>query len=122
MRARALVAAVAVGVLAAGCAADNPQKLAEQTTRAVYDNDLDATVAHFDAPLKAQVTRESVGEMSDALHALGTMHGFSAVGSAPDQGRYDYQASFDKGRMLVQLRLDSDREIAAYRITPLAPQ
>lgn len=122
MRGLHLAAALALVLGGAACAHDGPQSLAEQTTRAVYDDDLDATVAHFDPALKAQVTRETVGQLSDALHALGNMHGLTAVGSTPSQGRYDYQAAFDKGRMLVQLRLDPNQEIAAYRITPLAAE
>jgi len=70
----------------------------------------------------AETPESHLGQLSDALHALGTMHGFTAVGSTPAAGRYDYQASFDKGRMLVQLRLDPDQQIAAYRLTPLAPE
>ncbi|MGD0052831.1 MAG: hypothetical protein ABSD03_13600 [Vulcanimicrobiaceae bacterium] len=122
MRTWALFAVLALAVLIAGCSHDGPQVLAEATTRAAYDDDLDGTVAHFDPALKAQVTRATVGQLSDALHPLGTMHQFTAVGSTPAAGRYDYQASFDKGRMLVQLRLDPDQQIAAYRVTPLAPE
>jgi predicted small lipoprotein YifL len=122
MRTLALMAVLALAVSIAGCSHDGPQMLAEATTRAAYANDLNGTVAHFDPALKAQVTRATVGELSDALNALGTLHGFTAVGSTPAQGRYDYQASFERGRMLVQLRLDPDQQIAAYRVTPLAPQ
>jgi hypothetical protein len=52
------------------------------------------------------------------MHALGTYHGLKALSSDPDKGRYDYQATFDKGTMLVQIRLDPNQKIGAYRVTP----
>ena len=124
MQVRLTAAAVALAVAAAACAhhGADPQALADDTTRAVYNVDLDATTAHFDDALKAQVTRASIGQISDEMHALGAYHGLKPANSDPDNGRYDYQASFERGRMLVQLRLDPDQQIAAYRVTPLAPQ
>ncbi|HTW85509.1 MAG TPA: hypothetical protein VMD91_15675 [Candidatus Sulfotelmatobacter sp.] len=121
MRAPALVAAIAFAALVAGCSRPTgPQQLAVATTRAVYANNVNAAVANFEPALRSQVTSASVAQLSDAMHAMGAMHGFSVAGSTPAQGRYDYTVAFDKGRMLVQLRLDGDRRIAAYRITPLA--
>ncbi len=121
MRPRAVLAAVALAVAASACAAksgDDPQALADQTTRAVYDVDLDRTTARFDDALKAQVTRASIGNLSDKMHALGAYHGLKPLTSDPDKGRYDYQAAFDKGTMRVELRLDPDQKIGAYRVVP----
>lgn len=115
-----MAAAVALAVVAAACAhrGADPQTLADDTTRGVYNVDLDATTAHFDDALKAQVTRASIGQISDEMHALGAYHGLKPANSDPDNGRYDYQAAFDKGTLLVQLRLDPDGRIGAYRVTP----
>ena len=120
MKVRLTAAAVALAVVAAACAhhGPDPQALADDTTRGVYNVDLDATTAHFDDPLKAQVTRASIGQISDEMHALGAYHGLKPANSDPDNGRYDYQAAFDKGTLLVQLRLDPDGRIGAYRVTP----
>jgi hypothetical protein len=119
VRPSSLVAAVALTIAATACSShDDPQGLADDTTRAVYDVDLSRTTAHFDDALKSQVTRASIGDLSDKMHALGSYHGLKAVSSEPDKGRYDYQAAFDKGTMLVQLRLDPDRKIGAYRVAP----
>ena len=98
--------------------ADDPQALADQTTRAVYDVDLDRTTARFDDALKAQVTRASIGDLSDKMHALGAYRGLKPLTSDPDKGRYDYQAAFDKGTMRVELRMDPDQKIGAYRVVP----
>ena len=120
MRVRAVCAALALAIAASACAQqqNDPQALADQTTRAVYDADYDRTTAHFDDALKAQVTRASVGTLSDQMHALGAYRGIKPLSSDPDKGRYDYEAAFDRGTMLVQLRIDPTRKIGAYRIVP----
>lgn len=92
--------------------------MTDDATRGVYDVDLARTTAHFDDTLKSQVSRASIGEIADRMHALGTYHGLKALSSDPDKGRYDYQATFDKGTMLVQIRLDPNQKIGAYRVTP----
>jgi hypothetical protein len=110
-------AAVALAIAACGCARNvTPQDLADATTRAVYSADYDGTTAHFDDALKTQVTRKSVGDLSDRMHAYGTYHGLKQVTSDPASGRYQYEASFDKGPIAVLLRVDPDGRIAAYRI------
>ncbi len=120
MRTRVVTAALALAIAACACAqkADDPQALADQTTRAVYDVDLDRTTARFDDALKAQVTRASIGDLSDKMHALGAYRGLKPLSSDPDKGRYDYQAAFDKGTMRVELRMDPDQKIGAYRVVP----
>jgi hypothetical protein len=123
---RAGLVAIALAVAASGCAGKpDPQGLADETTQAVYNVDLDKTTANFDEALKAQVTRASIGDLADKMHALGSYHGLKAVASNPDQGRYDYDAAFDKGTMRIQLRLDPNQKIGAYRVVPVvgsAPQ
>ena len=118
-------AAVALAIAACGCAHhDDPQTLAEVTTRGVYDADYAKTTEHFDDALKTQVTRASIGQLSDQMHGLGTYRGLKATSSDPDKGRYDYEAAFDKGTMLVELRIDPTEKIGAYRVVPqsTAPQ
>jgi hypothetical protein len=96
----------------------DPNALAEKITRAVYANDLDTTVASFDDETKKQVTRGQLGVISDRMHALGDIKSFTQRSSEPDKGRYDYDVSFTNGSMLVQLRVDPDGKIGAYRIVP----
>jgi hypothetical protein len=117
---RVWAATLALTIAVTACAqhAADPQTLADDTTRGVYNVDLDATTAHFDDALKGQVTRGTIGQLSDEMHALGAYHGLKPETSDPDKGRYDFQAAFDKGTLLVQLRLDPDGKIGAYRIAP----
>ncbi|MBV8600000.1 MAG: hypothetical protein JO359_00400 [Candidatus Eremiobacteraeota bacterium] len=112
------VTAVAAVALCACAAARSPAQLADQTTRAVYDLDYDRAVAGMDDSLKAQVTRAQIGALSDGMHNLGAYHGLTQSTSNPDAGRYDYIANFDRGTMLVLLRIDPTGKVGAYRITP----
>ncbi len=120
MRTPFAAAAIALAVAAVGCAQSrtDPQALADQTTLGVYNVDYDATVARFDDALKSQVTRASIGQLSDQMHALGMYHGLKQTSADPDKGRYDYEAAFDKGTLLVELRVDPDQKIGAYRVVP----
>ena len=52
------------------------------------------------------------------MHALGDFQSLAPLNSAPDSGRYTYTANFEKGRMVVQLRLDPDGKVGAYRVVP----
>jgi hypothetical protein len=120
VRRQLLSAAIVVAIAAAGCGQHtaDPQALADETTRGVYDVDLDRATAHFDEALKTQVNRATVGQLSDRMHALGEYRGLKQVAAEPNKGRYDYEAAFDKGTMLVQIRIDPDQKLGAYRIVP----
>ncbi len=110
-----------VVVLAAGCsAAHDPRQIAESMTKAVYANDLSGTAAYFDDETKKTVTREEVGALSDRMHSLGSLQGLAQRDSEPDKGRYEFDATFDRGKMLVQLRLDPSGKVGAYRIVPVS--
>jgi hypothetical protein len=114
-------AAIALALAAVACAQptnNDPLTLADQTTRGVYDVDYAATTARFDDALKSQVTRASIGQLSDRMHALGAYRGLKQTSADPDKGRYDYEATFDKGTLLVELRIDPDQKIGAYRVVP----
>ena len=86
------------------------------TTSAVYNDDLNAMQAHFDAALQKQVTLDGVSALSQKLHAFGAFKGLTQTAADPSGGRYDYNASFDHATMAVHVRMDGDGRIAAYRI------
>lgn len=120
---RVAVAAAAL-IAAAGCASSQgtPIDTADQVTRAVYTDDLNGTVRHFDDTLRAQVKTEDVDQLSRTMHDMGSYQKLTTVNADALNRRYDYQASFDRGSMLVQLRFDPDGKVAAYRVTPTAQQ
>jgi TPR repeat protein len=112
-------AAFALAIAAYGCAHhDDPLALASDTTRGVYDADLTKTTEHFDAALRLQATPGSVKTLSAQMHALGAYRGLTPTASDPAKQRYDFEAAFDKGAMLVELRLDPNGRIGAYRVVP----
>lgn len=119
---RRLGLALAGALALAGCAsasADTPIDVADQVTKAVYSDDINGTVAHFDDGLRSQVKTTDVDQLSRVMHDMGSLKKLSTVNADNLNRRYDYQASFDRGAMLVQLRLDPDGRVAAYRVTPV---
>ena len=111
--------AVALAIAAYGCAHhDDPLALASDTTRGVYDTDYAKTTEHFDAALKLQVTPASLNTLAARMHALGAYRGLTPASSEADKQRYSFEAAFDKGKMVVELRLDPNGRIGAYRVVP----
>ena len=116
--------ATATGIV--GCASSAPgadqAKIADTITRAVYANDYDATTANFDDATKKTVTRSDLGELSDRMHALGDYQSLSTRSASPDTGKYEFDAVFTGGTMVVELRIDPDGKIGAYRVVPPVPR
>lgn len=117
---RASLARVAGALIVlAGCGhSDTPATLADQTTKAVYAVDVAATEANMDDDLRKQVTRASIGDLSDKMHALGAYVGLKPNTAEPDKGRYAFEADFEHGILAVDLRLDPTGKIGAYRVSP----
>ena len=115
---RALVPLVVAAVVLAGCAGGE-QKTAESTTRAVYDNNIDAVTQSFTPELAKQVSRAQLGQLSDLMHAKGDYKGLTETGSEPD-GAFDFRADFSNGSLIVKMKLDSSGKISGYRVIPPA--
>ena len=111
--------ALALAACGGGGGTGQAQSLADTTTKAVYNDDVDGVTAHFDDQLKGQVTRTQVGILSDQMHKQGDYQGLSFLSNDPNKNEYTYRANFSKGTMNVVVRLDQNGEIAAYRV--LAP-
>jgi hypothetical protein len=112
--------AVALAVLAtAACAASNkPLALADRLTRAAYTGDV-ATIRSTLAPnVRTRVTPASVAQLKARMRRYGTYEGLRSVSEIPAERRYDFEAEFTTGSMLVQLRLDEHGAVAAYRVIP----
>ena len=115
---RLATALALVSVLSACGVAHTPERLADQTTRALYEDNHDAAIANFDEHLKTRVTREQVGAISDAMHSLGRYRGLSTLRVNKDAGRFNYTANFDRGTMVVMVMVDPAGRIAAYHLKP----
>lgn len=112
-----LFAAIAFGATACSHRA-TPQELADQMTRAVYAGDAAAVRSRFNDAVKPSVTPQSVSDVSARMHKYGEYRGLSEVAEIPKARRYDFEAEFATGTMLVQLKLDANGAIAAYRVVP----
>jgi len=106
---------LALGACSGG-AATSPEKVVNDTTQAVYNDDLNAMQSHFDDGLRKQVTLDGVGTLAQKLHTFGAYKGLTQTAADANGGRYDYSAAFDNATMAVHVRVDSDGRIAAYRI------
>ena len=109
-------AALAVALAACGGSATSPQKAVNDTTAAVYNDDLNTMQSRFDSALQKQVTIDGASSLSRKLHAFGAYKGVSQTAADPTGGRYDYTATFDNATMAVHVRMDPNGQIAAYRI------
>ncbi|TAM74804.1 hypothetical protein EPN44_10395 [bacterium] len=106
--------------LVAGCSRANaPKNLADTVTKAVYSNDISHVAERFNALIRPQLTRSSVGALSDKMHAQGDYQGLEQVQTGGTGGVYGYAAKFSHGSMLVCMKLDQDGKIAGYRVEPL---
>ena len=118
---RGLVGAFAVAVAVCGCGghAPTPMDLADFTTRAVYDADVARTTTYFDARLRSTVTPESVAAVSKLMHRYGSYQGVAQQVEISKNARYDFEALFSEGSMLVQMRLgEAGKTITAFRLLP----
>jgi hypothetical protein len=108
-----------------GCAnksGSNEANLADQVTRAIYNNDSGGVPTNFDSALAPQVTRASVGALSDKMHALGNYQGLTETAMDIPSHLYTFDAKFNKGDMTVFMKLDASGKIAAYRVVPGTPK
>ena len=82
MRTNALCGASALLALALGAcggSATSPQKVVNDATAAVYNDDLNAMQSNFDAALQKQVTIDGVATLSQKLHAFGAYKGVTPI-------------------------------------------
>ncbi len=107
---------IAAALCACGGGATSPEKAVNDTTAAVYNDDLNAIQSHFDDALQKQVTIDGVSTLSQKLHAFGAYKGLTQTAADQTGGRYDYNAAFDNATLAVHVRMDQDGRIAAFRI------
>lgn len=117
----ALAAAVVSGCGGGGSSGNAETKVADQVTKAIYANDISGVTQNFSSDLASQVTRASVGTLSDKMHALGTYQGITETATDIPSRRYTFDAKFDRGDMTVGMRLDADGKVLAYRVVPGTP-
>ena len=116
------IAVLALAIAASACshgAQTDPQTMADATTRGAYDADLDRTTQYFDSALKLQVTRTSLGQLSDCMHGYGALQNFTPASSDPDKGRYTTRRRSPKARCSSRCGSIPSGRIGAYRAAPI---
>lgn len=115
---RAVVALLAGAVLVAGCGRRSPGDVADDVTRKVYAGDVAGVRTALAADVRGSVTPSSVASLARRMRDFGDYRGLVQVSTIPEERRYDFEAQFVRGSMLVQLRLGDDGHVAAYRVIP----
>ncbi|MHB8463157.1 MAG: hypothetical protein ACYDA1_10970 [Vulcanimicrobiaceae bacterium] len=119
MRLGTLVASLALVLSVAACSGGTTataDRAADALTKTVYANDFKGTTSQLDASTKNQVTRASVGALSDLMHRLGAYKGVSVMAQDPAKNEYTYNATFDHGTLIVAIRMDANGGVAAYHV------
>lgn len=86
-------------------------------TQAVYDDHPAAVIALLDPNIARRVSRGDVGSLSDRMHALGAYHDVTLVGLVRRR-EYTLVAHFERGSMIVVVRLGMPGKLGAYRVVP----
>ena len=119
VKAPALLAALILGASLIGCSGNSggaADHAADTLTKSVYANDYHGTLTQLDSATQKQVTRASVGAMSDMMHRLGTYNGLTLMSADPAKNEFTYKANFEHGSLNVALRLDTHHGVAAYHV------
>jgi hypothetical protein len=93
---------------------------ADKVIRLIYVGDVHNTQQLFAANVRPTITPASVNQLSSLMKAFGEYLGVQQIAAMSDR-RYDLEAEFAHGSMLVQLRLDPAGKLAALHIIPNVP-
>ena len=110
---------VVLGLCVAACSSGTnatADHAADAVTRTVYANDFKGTTAQLDTSTRGEVTRASVGALSDLMHRMGAYKGIALMAQNPAKNDYTYTATFDHGSLIVAIRMDANGGVAAYHV------
>jgi len=93
---------------------------ADKAIRFIYAGDVHNTQQLFDADVRRTITPDSVNQLSSVMNAFGNYLGVTQIAALSNR-RYDLEAQFAHGSMLVQMRLDPAGKVAALHIIPNVP-
>jgi hypothetical protein len=113
--------ALSLFALLSACAqTTRSEDLADQVIRSLDADNTQRAASFFNRDVRSTMTPASVHELARVMHAFGRYR-YVTETTALDSDRYDLEAQFDVGSMLVQMRLDSDGKIAGLHIIPNIP-
>jgi hypothetical protein len=94
-----------------------PVDIADDAMRSIETGNLEGTATYFNKEARATMTPASVHALANVMHLFGEYQDVRQI-AALEHNRYDLEAVFDLGSMLVQMRLDPDGKIAALHVIP----
>jgi hypothetical protein len=113
----ALLSCLLLGLSACTPATTTAEGVTDRAIRSIYAGDLEQTKTMFDGTVRNAMTPESFHILSHLMQSFGKYNSVSQISQIAGQ-RYDLEAEFDGGSMLVQLRLNAAGQIAALHFIP----
>ena len=112
-----LVFSLTLGLTACTTKSTTAEDLTDRVIRSIQAGDLQQTASAFDNSVRGTITPESFNDLSRLMRSFGTYRAAYEISALPNQ-RYDLEANFDNGSMLVQLRLNPAGRIVALHVIP----
>jgi hypothetical protein len=109
-----------LAVLSACAPTTRSEDLADQVIRSLDAGNMQRAASFFNQDVRSTMTPASVHELARVMHAFGHYR-YVTETTALETDRYDLEAQFEVGSMLVQMRLDPDGKIAGLHIIPNVP-
>lgn len=111
---------ITLGLTACTTKPATPEDLADRVIRSIDAGDLQGTASAFDGSVRNTMTPASFDTVSRMMRSFGTYRSTHQISALPN-GRYDFEANFEGGSMLVQLRLNPSGRIVALHLVPNLP-
>jgi hypothetical protein len=107
---------------ASACGEKQPtsESIADKAIRFIYAGDVKNAQQLFADDVRPTITPDSINRLSSLMKTFGDYLNVTQIAALSDR-RYDLEAQFAHGSMLVQLRLDPAGKVAALHIIPNVP-
>jgi hypothetical protein len=117
VRPGALLTCLLLGLSACAPSSTRAEDVTDRAIRSIYAGDLQQTTTMFDGTVRSEMTPTSFHLLTHLMQSFGKYNSVSQISQIAGQ-RYDLEAFFDGGSMLVQLRLNPAGQIAALHFVP----
>ena len=106
-----------LGLTACTIKTTTAEDLTVRVIQSIDAGDYENTASAFESSVRSTMTRESFDDVSRLMQSFGAFQVANQISALPNE-RYDLEATFEGGSMLVQLRVDPAGQIAALHIIP----
>jgi hypothetical protein len=113
----ALLSCLLLGLSACAPSTTPAEDVTDRAIRSIYAGDLQQTQNMFEDRVRTEMTPTSFHILSHLMQSFGKYNSVSQISKIAGE-RYDLEAFFDGGSMLVQLRLNPVGRISALHFVP----